>query len=79
MTKQGNIVQGRDTQIRQDKKNKEREQQAKEMRQRWVDDMSNQMSAIDMSKALREVRKSDVSIPTNLSRFHGSYLYNKQD
>ncbi len=43
MTKQGNIVQGRDTQIRQDKKNKEREQQAKEMRQRWVDDMSNQM------------------------------------
>ena len=79
MTKQGNIVQGRETQIRQDKKNKEREQQAKEMRQRWVDDMSNQMSAIDMSKALREVRKSDVSIPTNLSRFHGSYLYNKQD
>lgn len=79
MTKQGNIVQGRDTQIKQDKKNKEREQQAKEMRQRWVDDMSNQMSAIDMSKALREVRKSDVSIPTNLSRFHGSYLYNKQD
>ena len=79
MTKQGNIVQGRDTQIKQDKKNKEREQQAKEMRQRWIDDMSNQMSAIDMSKALREVRKSDVSIPTNLSRFHGSYLYNKQD
>ena len=79
MTKQGNIVQGRDTQIKQDKKNKEREQQAKEMRQRWVDDMSNQMSAVDMSKALREVRKSDVSIPTNLSRFHGSYLYNKQD
>jgi uncharacterized lipoprotein YmbA len=79
MTKQGNIVQGRDTQIRQDKKNKEREQQAREMRQRWVDDMSNQMSSIDMSKALREVRKSDVSIPTNLSRFHGSYLYNKQD
>ena len=79
MTKQGNIVQGRDTQIKQDKKNKEREQQAKEMRQRWVDDMSKQMSAIDMSKALREVRKSDVSIPTNLSRFHGSYLYNKQD
>ena len=79
MTKQGNIVQGRDTQIKQDKKNKEREQQAKEMRQRWVDDMSNQMSAIDMSKALREVRKSDVSIPTKLSRFHGTYLYNTQD
>ena len=78
MTNQGNIVQGRDTQIRLDQKKKEREQQAMDMRQKWVDDMSKEMSSIDMSDALRQVRTSDVSIHPNLSRYQGSYLYNKQ-
>ena len=53
-------------------------QQQRKMEARWVEKPNITGGDIDMSDALAKVRTSDVTIPSNLSRYQGSYLYNKQ-
>ena len=45
------------------------------MESRWVEKTTIAGGEIDMSDALAKVRTSDVTIPINLSRYNGSYLY----
>tara|TARA_R110000796_G_scaffold35673_2_gene91526 strand:- start:235 stop:432 length:198 start_codon:yes stop_codon:yes gene_type:complete len=64
--------------MREAEAEKLKHQQKREMESRWVEKPTIAGGDIDMASALAKVRTSDVTIPVNLSRFNGSYLYNKQ-
>jgi len=73
-------------QRRDKKKNEERIQQNKEFRNNQMKIPQNQFNQsrlagedFYMKDALAKVRQSDVSIPHDLARFHGSTIYNKPD
>ena len=72
------ILKSRDVSMRENEAAKLKHQQKREMESRWVEKPTIAGGDIDMASALAKVRTSDVTIPVNLSRFNGSYLYNKQ-
>jgi hypothetical protein len=72
------ILKSRDVSMRESEADKLKHQQKREMESRWVEKPTIAGGDIDMASALAKVRTSDVTIPVNLSRFNGSYLYNKQ-
>ena len=82
MTHYPEFLPSREAQTRHAEQMKKRKQQAVEMNHKWANGMSNRTvrtdTNIDMKDALSKVRQSDVSIPVELSRYQGSYLYNKQ-
>ena len=73
-----NIIKSRAVSMRENEAAKLKHQQKREMESRWVEKPTIAGGDIDMASALAKVRTSDVTIPVNLSRFNGSYLYNKQ-
>lgn len=82
MTHYPEFLPSREAQTRHSEKMKKRKEQAVEMNHKWANSMSDRTvrtdTQIDMKDALSKVRQSDVSIPVELSRYQGSYLYNKQ-
>jgi hypothetical protein len=72
------ILKSRDVSMRETEAEKLKHKQKREMESRWVEKPTIAGGDIDMASALAKVRTSDVTIPVNLSRFNGSYLYNKQ-
>ena len=69
------ILKSRDVSMRESEADKLKLQQKREMESRWVEKPTIAGGDIDMASALAKVRTSDVTIPVNLSRFNGSYLY----
>jgi len=55
-----------------------KDKQSIAMRQSWADAPDYKGATVNMTDALTQVRTSNATIPVELSRFHGSYLYNKQ-
>ena len=72
------ILKSRHVSMRESEADKLKHQQKREMESRWVEKPTIAGGDIDMASAHAKVRTSDVTIPVNLSRFNGSYLYNKQ-
>ena len=69
------ILKSMDVSMRESEADKLKHKQKREMESRWVDKPIISGGDIDMSSALAKVRTSDVTIPINLSRYNGSYLY----
>ena len=69
------ILKSRDVSMRESEADKLKHQQKRQMESRWVEKTTIAGGEIDMSDALAKVRTSDVTIPINLSRYNGSYLY----
>ena len=82
MTEYPEFLPSREAQTRHSEMMKKRKEQASIMNRKWVDAPTERTirtdTNIDMRDALSKVRQSDVSIPVELSRYQGSYLYNKQ-
>ena len=72
----------RDVSIRRQQQEKRRVEQKKQMNSRQVSYAENAwnqtLSAVDMRDALTQVRKSDVSLPTSLTRLHGTWVHNQK-
>ena len=80
-----NIVIPIEQQRRELEKEQERQKQNKEWNERRINSSQrefNRSTSAETDKymrdALSKVWESDVGMPVALTRFHGSYLYNKQ-
>lgn len=72
------ILVSQEASIRAKQKDDEHQRQHKEMMASLVKKDNLMQTPVDMAEALANVRTSDVTIPIALSRYQGSYLYNKQ-
>jgi len=72
------IIVSRAASIRAKQKDEEHQRQGKEMMASFVKKENYMRAPVDMAQALAKVRTSDITIPVALSRYQGSYLYNKQ-
>jgi len=72
------ILVSREASIRAQNKDDEHQRQGKEMLASFVEKENYMRTPIDMAQALAKVRTSNTTIPVALSRYQGSYLYNKQ-
>lgn len=70
------ILVSREASIRAQQKKERHHQQGVDMKARWVEKENLLSNPVDMAQALSKVRTSSVSIPSSLSRFHGTTLYN---
>jgi len=75
MIEKPNIIKSRAVSMRENEAAKLHHQQKREMEARWVEKPTIAGGEIDMADALAQVRTSDVSIPIELSRYNGTYLY----
>jgi hypothetical protein len=66
MIEEPNIIKSRSVSMREQEAAKLKHQQQRKM---------ESGGEIDMASALAKVRTSDTTIPINLSRYNGSYLY----
>jgi len=71
------ILVSREASIRAKQKEDKHQQQGKEMMASFVKKENYMRAPVDMAQALAKVRTSDITIPVALSRYQGSYLYNK--
>jgi len=72
------IIVSREASIRAKQKEDKHKQQSKEMMASFVKKENLMQAPVDMAQALAKVRTSDITTPVALSRYQGSYLYNKQ-
>jgi hypothetical protein len=75
MIEEPNIIKSRSVSMREQEAAKLKHQQQRKMESRWVEKPTIAGGEIDMASALAKVRTSDTTIPINLSRYNGSYLY----
>jgi hypothetical protein len=75
MIEEPNIIKSRSVSMREQEAAKLKHQQQRKMESRWVEKPTIAGGDIDMASALAKVRTSDTTIPINLSRYNGSYLY----
>jgi hypothetical protein len=75
MIEEPNIIKSRSVSMREQEAAKLKHQQQRKMESRWVEKPTIAGGEIDMADALAKVRTSDTTIPINLSRYNGSYLY----
>ena len=75
MIEEPNIIKSRAVSMRENEAAKLKHQQKREMEARWVEKTIISGGDVDMADALAKVRTSDITIPINLSRYNGSYLY----
>jgi hypothetical protein len=72
------LLKSREVSMRENEAAKLKHKQQRQMESKWVEKPNYAGASVDMADALAQVRTSDVTIPVNLSRYQGSYLYNKQ-
>jgi hypothetical protein len=77
MIEEPNIIKSRSVSMREQEAAKLKHQQQREMEAKWVQKENLLNNPVNMAEALAKARTSDATIPINLSRFNGSYLYNK--
>jgi hypothetical protein len=75
MIEEPNIIKSRSVSMREQEAAKLKHQQQRKMESRWVEKPTIAGGDIDMASALAKVRTSDTTIPINLSRYNGTYLY----
>ena len=78
MNERNIILKSREVSIREQDAAKLKHKQQRQMESKWVEQPNYAGASVDMTNALTQVRTSNTTIPVDLSRFHGSYLYNKQ-
>ena len=78
MSDNDKILVSSEVSIREREKKKKKREMDKKMQARWAEKPYQVSPDVDMSQALAKVRTNDATIPIGLSRFQGSYLYNKQ-
>jgi hypothetical protein len=78
MNERNIILKSREVSIREQDAAKLKHKQQRQMESKWVEQPNYAGASVDMTNALIQVRTSNTTIPVDLSRFHGSYLYNKQ-
>ena len=64
--------------MRENEAAKLKHKQQRQMESKWVEQPNYAGASVDMADALARVRTSKETIPVNLSRYNGTYLYNKQ-
>ena len=75
MIEEPNIIKSRAVSMRENEAAKLQHQQKRAMEARWVEKPSIVGGDVDMANALTKVRTNKATIPINLSRYNGSYLY----
>jgi len=73
-----NILKSRAVSMRENEAEKLKHKQQRQMEAKWVEKPNYIGASVDMADALAQVRTSKETIPVNLSRYNGTYLYNKQ-
>jgi len=75
MIETSNIIKSRAVSMRENEAAKLKHQQQREMESKWVEKENLLRNPVNMADALAKVRTSAVTIPVNLSRYNGTYLY----
>ena len=69
------ILKSRAVSMRENEALKLKHQQQREMESKWVEKENLLRNPVNMADALARVRTNNATIPINLSRYNGTYLY----